>query len=829
MSAQPPACEPESTIHSKCDDAMSGLVESSGMLGDLRVALRLPLRQPSWAAAIVATFAIAIGANTAVFSLVNTLLVRPLPFESPQELFFVDALVGGEPGHLAKREYLELTKTATAVQEYAGYYPSQYNIVDPPAALTCAIGTSNLFSLLGTRMLLGDSWGSTVDFRREYKVVLSHGLWRQRYGGRPDIVGKPIVMDGGTYFVTGVLPEGFDYPVRTDVFRSITDYDGDHVRRLWVIGRVKDGATIADAQTEIDRMSDYFERTYPDTNRGVRLRARPLADLYIGAARPYLMVLPVAVGLLLIIACANVANLLLSRALARGGELAVRMALGAQWRDLARLSILEAMVLAIPGAVLGLLVSRWSLQLLMSMVRTDLPAWFEVRIDGGAIAFSIALAMITAVAVGLIPALHARRLSIEQSLRQESGRNIGPRGSRLWRGGLIAAQSALATLLLIAATVFAIGVRNLGATDVGFDAHQLMTVRTDPPYSRYATIDQISRFYRQTIERLAERPGVIAAASNQRIPFASLDAASPRVTVEGRSEADTDAQPFVNFQVISPGYFDVMRIPLRRGRTFTEFDATDSPMVAVLSERAARRFWGDADPIGKRISLAWNQDGTSRAGGSAIQLVVVGVVGDVRSDGMQAEPGLDVYAPYTQTFAGDSFFVIRTGVKPASIAPEISRAIAAVDPEQSHFSVAPMADRLAASIWQQQVAGVVLIVFGAIAFILAVVGVHAITGYSVQMQKAEMGIRLALGADRPAVVSAIVRQALIPVAAGLSVGTLGGAALTVFATTALPIAAMPAGVGAVAPPLILLAVAAVAAAVPAMRVAARTDLPAVLR
>jgi putative ABC transport system permease protein len=799
------------------------------MLGDLRVALRLPLRHPSWATAIIVTFAIAIGANTAVFSLVNTLIVRPLPFESPQELFFVDALVGGETGHLAKREYLELVKTAQIVEEYAGYYPSQYNIVDPPAALTCAIGTSNLFGLLGTRMLLGDSWGNDVDFRREYKVVLSHSLWQQRFGGRPDIVGQPIVMDGGTYFVTGVLPDGFDYPVRTDVFRSITDYDGDHVRRLWVIGRVKDGASIADAQAELDRMSEYFARTYPDTNRGVRLRARPLADLYVGVARPYLLMLPFAVALLLIIACANVANLLLSRALARGGELAVRMAIGAQWRDLARLSILEALVLAVPGAALGLLLSRWSLQLLMAMVRTELPAWFAVRIDGSAMAFSMALAIVTAIAVGLIPAWHARRLSIEQSLRQESGHNIGPRGSRLLRGGLIAAQSALAAVLLIAATVFAIGVHNLGAIDVGFDAERLMTARTDPPYSRYATIDTISRFYRQSIERLTERPGVIAAASNQRIPFAALDAASPRVSIEGRSAADADAQPFVNFQIISPGYFDVMRIPLRRGRAFTEFDTIDTPMVTVISERAARRFWGDADPIGRRISLAWNQDGTSRAGGSAIQLAVVGVVGDVRSDGMQAEPGLDVYAPYTQTFAGDSFFVIRTAVEPASIAAEIARAIAVVDPDQSHFNVAPMTDRLAASIWQQQVAGVVLIVFAGVAFILAVVGVHAITSYSVQMQKTEMGIRLALGADRPAVVGSIVRQALMPVSAGLAIGTVGGAMLAALAATALPVGSIPAGAGAVAPPLILLAVAAVAAAVPAVRVAARADLPAVLR
>jgi len=789
----------------------------------------MPFRSPGWATAIILTFAIGIGANTAVFSLVEALVLRPLPFTDPHELFFVDAVVGSEPGHLSKREYRELLSSKQIADDYAGYYPSQYNIIDPPTALVAAIGTSNLFPLLGARFVHGQAWSGEVDFQRAYDVVLTHRLWQQRFGGRVDIVGQPIIMDGGTYRVTGVLDEGFDYPIETDVYRNITDYDGDHVRRLWVVGRLRDGRSLADMQSELDRMSAHFENLYPDTNRGVRLRARALPDLYLGAAKPYLLMLPAAVALLLIIACANVANLLLSRALSRGGELAVRMAIGADWRDLARLSMLESAVLAIPGALLGVLLSHWSLQSLMAMVRTDLPAWFDVRISVTTLLFTLAVAALTAIAVGLLPALHARRLSLEQTLRQESGRNIGPKGSRLWRASLVGAQAALAAVLLISATVFVLGVRNLQRTDVGFDPDNLSTFRTDPPWSRYSTIPQISVFYRQAIERLKERPGVIDAASSQRIPFATLDAASPRVTIEGRSAADADAQPFVNFQVISPGYFDVMRIPMIGGRPFTEFDQADTPLVAIVSDKAAKRFWGSADPIGRRFSLAWNQDGTSGSGGSALMLSVVGVVGNVRANGVQEEPGLDVYAPYTQTFAGDSFFVLRTSLAPEAMATEIPRAIAAVDADQSHFGVMSMRDRVAASMWQQQVAGTILAVFALIAFMLATIGVHAVTSYAVEMSKSELGIRLALGAERASVVRGTLQQALWPVAVGLLAGTVLGSVGAATVARQLPVDAVMTGAASILPPLLLLAVAAFAAAVPATRIVSRTDLPSVLR
>lgn len=799
------------------------------MLTDLRAALRASLASPGWAAAIIVTFAIAIGANTAVFSLVQALILRPLPFAEPHELFFIDAMVGEEPGHISKREFRELGRTVHSVEEFAGYYPSQYNVVNPPEALVSTIGTSNLFSLLGVRMLHGDAWPASMDFQREYQVVIGHDLWQQRFGARPGIVGESIVMDGASYRVAGVLPSGFAYPVKTAVYRSITNYDGDHLRRLWVIARVHDGRTLADLQGELDRISAYFEQAYPDSNAAVRLRARPLADLYVGDARPYVLLLPVAVIVLLVVASANVANLMLSRALARQGEVAVRLAMGARAIDIARLSMLEALVLASAGAAAGVAGSYWALQLLMAMVTTDLPPWFDVRIDMSTLAFTSVVTLLTAVSVGLVPAWHSSRIAIEQTLRQEAGRNAGPRGSRRWRGALLAAQAAMAAVLIISAAIFGIGLRHLNAVDLGFDRDNVLTFRTDPPFSRYAEIGPISLFYRQAIERLRERPGVIDAATNQRIPFSTLDVASPRVLIDGTSAADAAQQPFVNFQVISPNYFDVMRIPIASGRAFTDFDLAESERVAIVSRRAAARFWGTADPIGRRISLAWNQSGVAGNGGAALQLTVVGVVGDVRSLSAQDPPSLDVYAPVTQTFAGDSFFVIRTTADAAALAPEIGRAIAAIDPEQSHFDVMTMTERVQTSQWQHRVAGTVLAVFAVIAFALAVIGVHAATAYAVEMRRSELGIRLALGGDRTALLGDAVRRALAPVAAGLGVGLAAGGFSGAWLARQLPISGWEDQARAGIPVIALLIVAAIAAAWPALRVMRSVNLTEVFR
>jgi putative ABC transport system permease protein len=311
------------------------------------MALRLLRHRPGFCAAVVLTLAIALGATTAIFSLLNALILRPLPFPDPERLVEVTAVVGGDQGRLTLFEYRDLARDTRTFQGWAAFYRSQYNVTGsgPPEALSCTIASSTLFSVLGARPLYGDVWSEKQDFTREFLVMLSHRVWQQRFGGRPEVVGSTITMDGAPYRVTGVLPEGFDFPVRTDVFRSVTDYNAPHVRRYSAVARIRAGVTLADAQAELDAFSARFAQMYPQADTGVRLRATPLRDAYVGRARPFVWILAVAVSLLLVIAAVNVTDLLVSRAIAARAESAVRLALGAERRHLIRQSIAEALVL----------------------------------------------------------------------------------------------------------------------------------------------------------------------------------------------------------------------------------------------------------------------------------------------------------------------------------------------------------------------------------------------------------------------------------------------------------------------------------------------------
>jgi predicted permease len=401
---------------------------------------------------------------------------------------------------------------------------------------------------------------------------------------------------------------------------------------------------------ELDTFASRFAAIYPETNRGVTLRATMLREAYVGRARPFVLLLLGAVGLLLLIASANVGNLLLSRAVGRRGDVAVRLALGATRGQLVRLSLAESLVLAVAGAVVGALGARWGLPVLTAMVQQDLPPWLDVRLDAVVALFAVATTLVTALAVGVAPALHASAADVERALRQDSVRTAGSRGQYRSRRWLVAGQAAVAALLLVAAGVLIGGLRDLLWRDTGFRAQSVMTFRVDPPYSRYADVPTTAEFYRRAAERIATLPGVTAVGMNNHLPFSGLDLASPRVSIEGRSQGRADEEPFVNFQLVDAGYFGAMGISLRAGRLF---DARDSiltssgagttagadagagvegstPLVAVISERAARRFWGDEPPLGKRLRITWNNNGVSSAGGADLWLTVVGIVSNVR-------------------------------------------------------------------------------------------------------------------------------------------------------------------------------------------------------
>ncbi|MPZ18763.1 MAG: FtsX-like permease family protein [Luteitalea sp.] len=588
------------------------------MLRDVRLAFRLIIRHPALSVAIALTLAIAIGAATAIFSLVQALILRPLPFANVDRLVTIEAVLDAEEGRVALREYRDLERDSRMFDGWAAYYRSQYNLTGAgaPQALTCTIGTSTLFDVLGVRPIHGGIWPSREDFTRQYRVVLSHRLWRERFGARPDVVGSTMVMDGGRYQVSGVLPAGFDYPLQTDVFRAITDYDAPHVRRYSVLARMRAGVALDQAQAELDSFAARFARMYPDTNVGVTLRATPLREAYVGRARPYLWLLVAAVGLLTAIACVNVTNLLLSRAIASSGDTAVRLAMGAERHHLVRHALAEVLLLAIAGAVLGGVGGWWALRGLTAMIGTDLPPWLGVELDVTVWLFAATTTLLTAIAVVALPVSYAVRTDVDRVLRQESHRSAGNRAQQTTRRLLLGGQAAFATILLVMAALFGGALRELLRVDTGFNSRGVLTFRVDPPWGRYPDIATTSEFYRRATERLVMIPGVEAAGTNNLLPFSGLELSSPRVLVEGRASGRADEEPFINFQLIDAAYFRAMGIPVLQGRTFAWTDDASSPPVAVVSTRTAQRFWPGEDALGRRIRVVWNQQGTG--GGEAL-------------------------------------------------------------------------------------------------------------------------------------------------------------------------------------------------------------------
>lgn len=676
------------------------------------------------------------------------------------------------------------------------------------------------------RAQVGDIWPASLDFTRHYTLLLSHRLWQQRFGARADIVGQSIVMDGAPYRIAGVLPAGIDFPLQTDVFRGVTDYNAPHVRRYSVVARLADGRGLADAQAELAALSRQFEASWPETNRGVVLEAIPLRDAYVGGARPFVLLMLAGVLLLLAIAAVNVTNLLLARAIGRQGDFAVQQALGAAPSRLVRQVVLETVLLAAAGGLAGLPGAWLAVRALSPLIAADLPPWLALAIDPEVLGASAVIAVVLAIVVAAVPASIAARSDLERVLRQDSGRGAGG-GHRLTRRWLVGFQAATASLLLVAAGVFAAGLVTLLRTPVGFDPARLLTFRLDPPFSRYGTIGTAAEFYRRLEEELRTLPGVSAVGMNATLPFSRLDSVSPRVVPEGGSAGRADEAPFVNLQVVNAAYFDTMRLRIRVGRAFEVSDREGAPSVAIVSERTAQRLW-NGNALGQRLQIVWNQNGMGTGGGDALRLTVVGVASTIRFSGMDDEGGLDVYAPHTQLFAGDSFVAIRTTATERSIEPLLRGAIDRVDAEQSYFDVTSMSGRIAATLWQHRIATAVLTVFAGISLLLATIGIFAVTAHAVASQQREIGIRLALGSPSAALAWQIAGVWLTPVLMGTALGMLGGLVLAWQLATVIG-AHVPTPVWPLALPLVLATAAAVACSLPAVRAMRQVQLAQVLR
>jgi len=749
------------------------------LLQDIRYAARKLARTPGFTAIAAFTLALAIGATTAIFSVIDGVLLKPLPFHEPERVVRVLNMREGQRMPTSAIDYRDFREQAKSFSAMAALDAGAVNITGggTPERIQAARVSASFWSLLGVQPALGRGFAPKEDERGATRVaVLSDGLWKRRFGADRRIVGQTIMLDGNSYTVVGVAPEGFSYPDRPELWVPLVfsenDLDPSNRGSHWlgVIARVAPGVSIAQANGEMVALTKRLEQAFPRSNNGITASVTSLQEFMVGDVSKALMVIMGAVAFVLLIACANVANLLLVRAASRESEMAVRTALGAgSWRIVRQL-VTESVLLALVGGMLGALLALWGVDLLVGVAPEGIPRLDEVRIDGTVLAFAAGVTLVTGVLFGLFPALHSARANVSGMLKEGMRGSSG--GSRRARNTLVIAEMALAVVLLVGAGLLIRSFANLLAVDPGFKPERVITFNISAPEAKYDNYATRRALVADLVERMKGVPGVRGAAVVTGLPLGDITLRTV-MHIVGTPEDSPAERKITDIAMVTPGYFATMGIPMLSGRDFNAQDRSGAPMVAIVNQEFVRRYFPGENPLGKHIELGWSQDTAATGGDVTLGGEIVGVVGNVKRSGLAEDVRPETYAAFMQPTFTQFAVVVRSTADPSTVMASIRAQMRALDADLPVNALRQLDELVAESVSRPRFYTLLLGVFAAIALILASVGIFGVISYAVSLRTRELGIRIALGATGRQVSQLVLSQGVGLALASVVIGAAG--------------------------------------------------------